>query len=55
MLEQIQQMITTATETLRQDFRQQMGGMAASLRGEMGSMEFRLGERLDRHERRHHA
>ena len=58
MLEQIQQMITTAAESLRRDFRQDMAGiatgldqkmtgLAGELRQEMAGMEARLGERID--------
>ena len=51
MLEQIQQMITTATVSLRReivgDLRQEMTGMKAELRQEMAAMESRLGERIE--------
>ena len=51
MLEQIQQMITTATDTLRReivgDLRQEMAGMKGELRQDMAAMEARLGERID--------
>jgi hypothetical protein len=54
MLEQIQRMITTATESLRQEMtgmkaelRQDMAGMKTDLRQEMAAMESRLGERIE--------
>ena len=62
MLEQIQQMITTATETLRREIvgsldqkvdglstslRAEMTGMRGELRQDMAGMETRLGERID--------
>ena len=62
MLEQIQQMITTATETLRREIvgsldqkvdglstslRAEMAGMKAEVRQEMAAMESRLGERIE--------
>jgi len=46
MLEQIQQMITTATDSLRLDFRQEMAGMKADLRQEIASSAAGLREEI---------
>jgi hypothetical protein len=54
MLEQIQQMLTTATDSLRRDFRQDManlefrlGGRIEGIEQAQRSMESRLGERIE--------
>ena len=47
MLEQIQQMITTATDSLRQDFRQDMAAMESRLGGRIERMAFDFGERIE--------